>query len=221
VGTGVRSSTTGDAGQEAKTVIQSTPQQHPRKSVLTVPPAPSIPTQREVLAQAGTFEERLAVLYGDLSPELLKKLRAASTGRRPVTVRSVGWRYTFYVFRKGTQRLAVKRTREPRQRDVERVAAILAKQYTCVACAETFVRRGRQRFCSPGCKVDHRRRTRNGTLWSAKNLSPAAQGVQAVARAAAAERAERLDRQARREQASSHALKPSKRGKPMRAHPMA
>jgi hypothetical protein len=132
-----------------------------------------------------------------MEPEFLSKLSTAAKGH-PVRVRSGGWIYSFYVYKKAA-RLTVKRRREPRRLDVERVARLLAQKYSCPECNANFTRIGRQRYCSQACKVARRRRKRNGNLWTRDHLSPQAKANQAVADDRYEQRGKLANKAARRE----------------------
>lgn len=155
----------------------------PRKRTLTEPAPPVLLTRAEALKLAESLEERLQLLAGSpLDADVLTQLRALCTGKRPygVDFDSGPWRYHFYIHRRG-RRLTVTRRRVPRQPAVEQLAKMVRSLYSCPECHRTFPRRGRQEYCSQKCKVAHRRRKRNGTLWTEERLSPEARANGAVA----------------------------------------
>jgi hypothetical protein len=160
-----------------------------------------LPTQREALARATSLEERLQIKYGPLDPKLLTALMAASRGR-PYKVRSGGYDYHFYIYRKASRLVSFKK-KVALVPGVEKLHTDLTASYTCPTCNVTFDRNGtKRRYCSEGCKVKRRTRKRNGTHWTATNLSPEAKAKQAVAADQYERRADALDRAARREQKS-------------------
>ena len=100
-----------------------------------------------------------ALTVGQLERQLTKHcLRGGGTGL--MSKMSGARRFTFYWFRDG-KRLAVKSRRVERPAHdlvVEALAAKLEAAWTCPECSVKFVRRGRQRYCTPAHAARARKR---------------------------------------------------------------